>query len=142
MKNTKKIIFVVLLLFVLCMAIVFTATFLLYHHIRYNPIDTASISYLRQTLDTEEYIAEYGTIKSINRCIVPAKEQTEITVRAPYAVTTSKYRFDYMVTLVKKDGEWVGESFEIFKAYKIKNKKLLNGNTKQMQEPISIEQFR
>ena len=140
MSKKKTILFVILGL-VAFWTFGFTVAYTGYRLIRYNPVDTVAIPYLRQSLDNEEYTSQYGAIKSINRIVFPSKTETDTTITAPYSVRTEKYNFCYMVTLVKQGEECFGQSYELYEAYEIQTVKLIDGNTTETENPISIDQF-
>ncbi len=137
--NKKKIILSVIIGLVAFWTIGFLIAFVGYNMIRHNPIDTVAKSYLRQALNTEEFTSQYGAVKSIHRQVYPTK--TETTVTAPYSVTTESYDFSYMVTLVKKGGEWMGQSYELYKVSAIVSETRADGSTVKTEKSIPLEQF-
>ena len=110
-KMSKKKIIACIVLCCLCLYALFaTVVFVLFHMVRYNPIDAISSTYIR---NNEEFQMQYGEIVHIGKNVLHRTEKSEFYIKSPYTVETNASRVVVYITLIKEDGDWKAVSLEI-----------------------------
>ena len=106
-KHKMLLIFVIIV--VLFAAFVVTVIFI-FNSILNNPIDSISISYIRDNTNIEK---EYGKIIYIGRNILYKTKEDDFSIKRPYTIETVSGEVVVYVALIKGEKEWMPRSLEV-----------------------------
>lgn len=106
----KNRILLVLIIGISVFAVFAITVITLFNSVSKNPIDLLSKELIYNNADFEN---EYGDIVSIGRYYLYETQKSESIMKIPYAVETTTNRVIAYVTLTKREGEWMANSFEV-----------------------------